>query len=225
MLWAMSAPPLLYTFRRCPYAMRARWAIQAAGVAVKQIEVNLRAKPSALLTASPKGTVPVLVLPGGEVIDQSLDIMLWALHQNDPQGWLNPGRGSLDEMLTLIAACERDFKPHLDRYKYPSRYAHERVAGDTAPTELAFAEHHFMLAVRYLDWLAARLDATGAGHLTGPAPALGDFAIVPFVRQFVRHDRERAERALGAGLITWMDGLLARDDFQRVMRLGEEFAG
>lgn len=82
--------PLLYTFRRCPYAMRARWAIHVAGVAVDQTEVSLRAKPPAMLAASPKGTVPVLVLPDGAVIDQSLAIMLWALGQNDPQGGRAP---------------------------------------------------------------------------------------------------------------------------------------
>jgi glutathione S-transferase len=118
--------PILYSFRRCPYAMRARLALLAsgmkAGIDYEHREVVLRDKPAAMLAASPKGTVPVLVLPNGdgrvEVIDQSLDIMLWALRQNDPHGWLQ----NEDEALALIAHCDGDFKFHLDRYKYPNRY-------------------------------------------------------------------------------------------------------
>ena len=125
--------PILYTFRRCPYAMRARWALQAAGVAGAMREIVLRDKPPAMLAASPKGTVPVLVLPGGAVIDESLEVMRWALAQNDPHGWLTPERGTLDDMLALIAACERDFKPHLDRSKYASRFRAEYLGRDRQP--------------------------------------------------------------------------------------------
>jgi glutathione S-transferase len=114
--------PILYSFRRCPYAMRARLALLAsgmkAGVDYEHREVVLKNKPAEMLAASPKGTVPVLVLPNSEVIDQSLDIMLWALRQNDPYGWLE----SEEEVLALIAECDGDFKFHLDRYKYPNRY-------------------------------------------------------------------------------------------------------
>ena len=118
----MSQLPILYSFRRCPYAMRARLALLAsgmkAGVDYEHREVVLKNKPAEMLAASPKGTVPVLVLPNNEVIDQSLDIMLWALRQNDPYGWLE----SEEEVLALIAECDGDFKFHLDRYKYPNRY-------------------------------------------------------------------------------------------------------
>jgi glutathione S-transferase len=114
--------PILYSFRRCPYAMRARLALVASGlksgIDYEHREVVLRDKPAELLIASPKGTVPVLVLPTGEVIDQSLDIMLWALRKNDPFGWLKNEK----EALCLIALCDGDFKYHLDRYKYPNRY-------------------------------------------------------------------------------------------------------
>jgi len=110
--------PILYSFRRCPYAMRARLALLASGIEYEHREVVLRDKPPELLTASPKGTVPVLVLPNNEVIDQSLDILLWALRQNDPYGWLEHEKEALD----LIAQCDSGFKFHLDRYKYPNRY-------------------------------------------------------------------------------------------------------
>ncbi len=110
--------PILYSFRRCPYAMRARLALLASGVDYEHREVVLRDKPAELLAASPKGTVPVLVLPNGQVIDQSLDIMLWALRQNDPYHWLE----NAEDALKLIAQCDGDFKFHLDRYKYPNRY-------------------------------------------------------------------------------------------------------
>jgi glutathione S-transferase len=111
--------PILYSFRRCPYAMRARLALLASGIDYEHREVVLRDKPADMLTASPKGTVPVLVLQSGEVIDQSVDIIQWALRQHDPYNWLENEK----EALKLIARCDGDFKFHLDRYKYPNRYA------------------------------------------------------------------------------------------------------
>ena len=115
----MAALPVLYSFRRCPYAIRARLALAVSGVGYELREVSLKSKPAEMLAASPKGTVPVLVLPGGQVIDESLDIMRWALAQNDPDGWL---KHPLDEMLALIAGNDGHFKHALDRYKYPNRY-------------------------------------------------------------------------------------------------------
>ncbi|MDO5623557.1 MAG: glutathione S-transferase N-terminal domain-containing protein [Pseudomonadota bacterium] len=209
--------PTLYTFRRCPYAMRARWAIAVAGVAVQMHEVSLRYKPAAMLVASPKGTVPVLVLPTGEVIDESLDVMRWALAQRDPEGWLAPERGTLDDMLALIAACERDFKPHLDRAKYATRYTAEW--GDGAHGD-DFAARHFALALVFLQTLAQRLQGAAGDVpcLFGHRPALADFAIVPFVRQFARHDPLRVAAAAPAPVMAWMARLLARADFDGVMR-------
>lgn len=104
--------------------MRARLALLASGlnpgVDYEHREVVLRDKPAEMLAASPKGTVPVLVLPNEQVIDQSVDIMLWALRQHDPYHWLE----NEEEVLTLIAQCDGEFKYHLDRYKYPTRYPH-----------------------------------------------------------------------------------------------------
>src|SRR5690625_164480 len=114
--------PILYSFRRCPYAMRARLALAAAEQPCVLREVVLRNKPQALLDASPKGTVPVVVLPDATVIEESLDIMLWALNQHDPDGWLHPEQGNLEHMLELITHNDGPFKAHLDRYKYPNRF-------------------------------------------------------------------------------------------------------
>lgn len=208
-------PPVLYTFRRCPYAMRARWAVHVAGVAVELREIVLRDKPAAMLAASPKGTVPVLVLPDGQVIDESLDVMLWALRQHDPEGWLTPECGTLDEMLALIHACERDFKPHLDRAKYAVRYRAEWGEGG----EGAFTADHFNRALSFMELLAQvgkGLKADSA-YIFGRRPALADIAIVPFVRQFARHDPVRVTAAAPSTVLAWMDRLLARPDFDQVM--------
>lgn len=202
--------------------MRARWAVQVSALDVELREITLRAKPAAMLVASPKGTVPVLVLPDGQVIDESLDVMRWALAQHDPEGWLTPAQGTLAEMLALIAAGERDFKPHLDRYKYPTRYRAEwggaPDAGDSDPLARAFAAQHFDAAQGFLSMLAARLEGGAAPrYLFGARPALADFAIAPFVRQFARHDAARFAQQATPALARWLDNLLARPDFEAVM--------
>ncbi len=168
---SVSDAPILYSFRRCPYAMRARLAIVSSGIAVAHREVLLRDKPKAMLDASPKGTVPVIVLPDGVVIEESLDIMLWALGRNDPEGWLGGG-----DALPLIAACQQDFKPHLDRYKYAQRYD-----GADPVTARAAASAY----VRLLDGMLAE-----TGFLAGRDAGLADYAILPFVRQFAHVDRD-----------------------------------
>jgi len=124
--------PVLYSFRRGPYAMRARLALAASGMVCELREVVLAHKPAALLLASPKGTVPVLVLPNGTVLEQSLDIMLHALRQSDPWQWLPASAQDLSATLALIAQCDGSFKANLDRYKYPNRYALPDGLGDRA---------------------------------------------------------------------------------------------
>ena len=176
----MSALPVLYSFRRCPYAIRARLALATSGICYELREVSLKNKPAEMLAASPKGTVPVLVLPGGQVIDESLDIMRWALAQNDPDGWLIP---ALDDMFALIANNDGKFKHALDRYKYPNRY----------PLESDGEAHTFALAQRldasyWLQTLESRLSQGWQVWLCGPQPSLADMAILPFVRQFAHTD-------------------------------------
>ena len=110
--------PVLYSFRRCPYAIRARMAMAVAGTTVELREVVLRDKPAEMVAVSAKGTVPVLVLPDGTVIDESLDIMYWALRQRDPNRWLHQHA----DASPLLSRCEDEFKHWLDRYKYADRH-------------------------------------------------------------------------------------------------------
>jgi glutathione S-transferase len=160
--------------------MRARLALAASGEPYELREVVLRDKPAELLAASPKGTVPVLVLPDGAVIDQSLDVMLWALRRKDPEGWLSAPRGSINDMLAVIAGNDGEFKRSLDRYKYPHRYP-EESAGDAQ----AFAQLHRAQGAAWLAGLDGMLDG---GWLFGARAGLADMALLPFVRQFAHTD-------------------------------------
>lgn len=199
----MAELPVLYSFRRCPYAMRARLALAASGQQCELREVVLRDKPAALIEASPKGTVPVLVLPDGRVIDQSLDIMLWALSRHDPQGWLAPQNGDMEQMLALIAQCDGDFKHGLDRYKYPDRYAGvDPIA-------------HREACARWLVELDARL--CESAYLFGERYALADAAILPFVRQFAQVDRGWFDLQPWAALRAWLERWLESERFQAIM--------
>ena len=161
--------PVLYSFRRCPYAMRARMALLAAGLRCEIREVALAQKPQSMLELSPKGTVPVLVLSDA-VIEQSLDIMLWALRQHDPQSWLPGDSQVLTEQLALIRQCDGEFKHHLDRYKYPQRY---QLSDGVADREAGAV---------FLQQLNEIL--TSKLFLSGQTWGLADAAIAPFVRQF-----------------------------------------
>lgn len=114
--------PILYSFRRCPYALRARMALKSAGLRVSLREVELRNKPAALLQYSPKGTVPIIVFPDGSVIDESRDIMLWALSVNDPEQWLPKQADMCAQIIWLLDKNDFKFKANLDKYKYPDRY-------------------------------------------------------------------------------------------------------
>jgi len=189
--------PTLYTFRRCPYAMRARMALVYAGVQVSVREVVLRDKPAEMLAASPKGTVPVLILSDGQIIDESLDVMHWALSQNDPAEWLSP------DSATLITSADGPFKAALDRYKYPNRYdGIDRL--DQRALGLAFLEK--------LDGL---LD--GRANLLRETVSLADIAIFPFVRQFANTDRAWFEALPLPRLQDWLARHLASDLFASVM--------
>lgn len=172
----MPLRPILYSFRRCPYAMRARFAIAVSAQHCELREVVLRDKPAELLQASPKATVPVLLDIDGRILDQSLDIMQWALRRHDPARWLRPERGTLDDMLALIGHCDGDFKLQLDRYKYPNRQPDS--AGDESDARTQ--------ATGFVALLNQRLADTS--HLFGDRIALADMAIAPFVRQFAQVD-------------------------------------
>lgn len=197
---------LLYSFRRCPYAMRARMALRYCAVAVEIVEVSLKAKPAQMLALSPKGTVPVLNV-GGQVIDESLAIMRWALAQNDPEDWLlkdDPAAQGL--MAGLIEENDLVFKVHLNRYKYAERYPEQ-------PVEHYRAEGEVFL--RRLEALLAQRDYLLADHLS-----LADVALAPFVRQFAHVDREWFAGAPYPRLQQWLERFLASALFTGVMAKG-----
>ncbi len=202
-----AALPVLYSFRRCPYAMRARLALAINGAEYELREVSLKSKPPEMLALSPKGTVPVLVLPGGQVIDESLDIMRWALAQNDPRGWLT--QGSQEEMQALIAGNDGKFKHALDRYKYPNRYPLES-GGDVQ----AFARAQRFEAVSSLQSLEPRLSQ---GWLFGRQASLADMATLPFVRQFAHTDADWFAAQPWPQLQVWLARFEASRLFESVM--------
>ncbi len=192
----MSEIPILYSFRRCPYAMRARMAVLISGADYANREVVLRAKPPAMLAASPKGTVPVLVLPDGTVIDQSLDIMHWALAQHDPEAWLSRVDNG------LITLFDGSFKHHLDRYKYPNRHD-----GDPLP--------HRAAGLALLEQLADGL--VGQDYLAGDQRGFTDMALFPFVRQFAATDAQWFADAAPHTVQDWLARLVGSDLFERAM--------
>ncbi len=196
--------PVLYSFRRCPYAMRARMAIAASGQRCELREVVLRDKPPELLAASPKGTVPVLVDVHGTVIDQSFDIMLWALRRNDPEGWLPSGQAAFDRMLALIAQCDGGFKRNLDGYKYPQRHP---AAG---------AEFHRAEGAVFLLGLDRMLASTPCLH--GAHAGLADVAIAPFVRQFAQVDALWFDAQPWPRLRSWLAARLEAPVFTESMQ-------
>lgn len=193
--------PVLYSFRRCPYAIRARLALRQAGIEVELREVVLRDKPADMLAISPKGTVPVLQLPDGRVIDESIDIMNWALGQNDPDGWLMQGED--DEQAALIAMNDAHFKPALDRYKYSERFPQKSAVEWRAAAE---------------DWLAPLESLlSDRTYFFGNTPSLADAAIFPFVRQFAGVDAEAFERARLPRMRNWLHAWLVSPLFAAVM--------
>ncbi|MEB0046020.1 MULTISPECIES: glutathione S-transferase [unclassified Pseudomonas] len=194
----------LYSFRRCPYAMRARMAIRYSGVAVQVVEVSLKAKPADMLALSSKGTVPVLCVDG-RVIDQSLEIMRWALAQNDPQDWLlkNDPAGQ-QRSAELIEENDHVFKAQLNRYKYAERYPEQ-------PMEQYRAEGEVFL--RTLDQLLQ-----GRDYLLAEHRSLADVALMPFVRQFAHVDRDWFAQTPYARLQAWLQRFLADALFVGVMQ-------
>ncbi|MGI9308699.1 MAG: glutathione S-transferase [Gammaproteobacteria bacterium] len=192
--------PVLYSFRRCPYAIRARLTLAYCGVPVALREVVLRDKPAAMLEASPKGTVPVMVLASGEVLEESLDIMSWALGSNDPDAWLDTDPRVANE---LITGNDDDFKIWLDRYKYAERFPEES------------AEHYREQGERFLRALEERLQRHT--FLLGERHTFVDTALAPFVRQFAFADIDWFQASPYVALNGWLQRFLDSELFKRVM--------
>ena len=187
--------PLLYSFRRCPYAMRARLAVLVSGWQVELREVVLRDKPEAFLAVSPSGTVPCLVT-ADTVLDESLDIMIAALKRNDPQGWLDIPASGHD----LIARADGPFKHALDRTKYAARYPDEDATAHRAQACAFLADLDGQLG----EWLFDR-------------PTLADYAILPFVRQFAFIDKPWFDAQPWPNLHCWLEAFLASVEFAQIM--------
>jgi len=196
----MTGLPILYSFRRCPYAMRARMALWASGQDVELREVKLANKPPELAEASAKATVPVLVLDDGNVIDESIAVMRWALSENDPEGWL------AGDDADLIATNDGAFKHHLDRYKYPNRYVDDPDHGTVDHRAEGLA-------------ILKQLDARLAQHkqLKGDRISMADIALFPFIRQFANTDRVWFDAQDLPHLQTWLQQHLDSDLFKAIM--------
>lgn len=189
---------LLYSYRRCPYAMRARMALISAQIQCEVHEVDFKNKPEHMLEVSPKGTVPVLITPDGTVLEESLDIVYWALEQNDPESLLCGGTE------TLIAENDGGFKAALDRYKYPNRFPDEDCS-DARERGVEFLEK--------LDGLIA-----GQGQLLGGKVSVADICIFPFVRQFANVDRTFFDGLSLPHLHKWLLGHLESALFSHIIQ-------
>jgi glutathione S-transferase len=193
--------PVLYSFRRCPYAIRARVTLLYSGIPVELREVVLGNKPAEFVACSPKATVPVLELSDGQVLEESLDIMYWALARNDLGGWLDTDRSAAEK---LIANNDGVFKKNLDAYKY-SNYHPEKTA-----------EEHRAAGEVFLHVLELRLRQQP--YLLGSRMSLADVAVAPFVRQFAHVDLDWFEAAGYQSLKDWLQGFKEMDLFIAAMR-------
>ena len=194
--------PILYSFRRCPYAMRARLALLASGIRCEMREIALSQKPDSMLAVSPKGTVPVLVLKD-KVLEESLDIMHWAIAQSDPQCWSTAGQSNDAQAQAWVRSCDDEFKKNLDRYKYPNRYA------------LSDGLAHRDMGAQFLLKLNAQLEKTP--YLMGGDWCWVDAAIAPFVRQFARTDRDWFDAQAWSALKVWLENFEQSPAYLEVM--------
>lgn len=195
--------PILYSFRRCPYAMRARLLIHYCAINVEQRDILLKDKPHAMLQASPKGTVPVLVLANGDVIDESRDIMLWALNQNpDIHELFNEQQQ--DSINTLLDQCDDDFKPQLDKYKYWVGYPEASQLDYRARAEVFLQQLENILSQQKF--------------LLGNAVTLADLGIFPFIRQFANVDIEWFTQSPYPNVRLWLNERINSDAFTQIMQ-------
>ena len=200
--------PILYSYRRCPYAMRARMALKYANINVEIREIALKEKPAEMLIASPKGTVPVLVLQDGKVLEQSLDIIYWALQQRDIDGWL-----TADKPLTqrLIAENDGSFKQALDKYKYAIRFPEQSVEFYRAQAEVFLQKLERLLAKSVF--------------LLGDKVSLADIALFPFIRQFSGVDPVWFEAVAYLKLKAWLKQLVDSELFVDIMQKRPTYRG
>ncbi|MCW8899834.1 MAG: glutathione S-transferase [Gammaproteobacteria bacterium] len=195
--------PILYSFRRCPYAIRARLAIKVCSIQVELREVKLADKPMQMLECSPKGTVPVLHLLDNTVIDESLEIMKWALSKHDPHNWLLADFKKSEETNRLISFNDNEFKQCLDHYKYADRFPEHSKTYYREQAEV------------FLKMLEENLNQ--ARFLVSDHITLADMAIFPFIRQFVLVDKDWFEYSEYKKIHIWLNNLLDMAIFKEVM--------
>jgi glutathione S-transferase len=194
--------PILYSFRRCPYAMRARMALLYTSINLELREVLLKAKPEKMLAISAKGTVPVLELPDAQVLDESYEIMRWALDRGDPEHWWSADLApAIDD---LIARNDGQFKNDLDHYKYWQRFPAESQEQYRARGELFLAELEVLL--------------TRQSYLLAERITLADIALFPFVRQFASVDKGWFDQSPYPKLRSWLQQLVNSELFLTAMR-------
>jgi len=196
--------PILYSFRRCPYAIRARMALKYCGITVELREVVLSSKPAEMMAASPKGTVPILILPDGTVIDESYDIMCWGLAINDPENWLPDNEILRQKMDNLIEMNDGVFKEHLDKYKYAARFPEYS------------AEDYRQQAEGQLQMLESLLEESS--FLLGIKMTMVDIAIFPFIRQFAFVDKDWFDQSQYKNLQLWLEEILGMELFTETMK-------
>lgn len=196
---------LLYSYRRCPYAMRARMALASANIQCDVHEVDLKDKPAHMLQISPKGTVPVLQVSDGHILEESLDIVFWALDKDNPLELLNC---DLDQAKELIAANDGAFKGALDRYKYPSRFPDE---------DCSRAREQGVTFLKHLNDKISK-----GGQLIGGSVSVADICIFPFIRQFANVDHAWFDALALAPLQKWLSDHLKSDLFQHVIKKHKE---
>jgi glutathione S-transferase len=193
--------PLLYSFRRCPYAIRARMALKYSAISYELREVSLKEKPAKMLKASAKATVPVMVLPDKTVLDESNSIIQWALQQSDPDQWLKANANR--KMQNLMNENDQTFKQHLDHYKYADRHPQQ------PPT------YYREQACSFLQKLEDCLRDNQ--YLFNKQLSLADVMIFPFIRQFAFVDKPWFDQSPYPSLRGWLNGMLASNLFSQVM--------
>ena len=195
--------PVLYSFRRCPYAMRARLAIKYSGIEVELREIDLNNIPKALSDISSDETVPLIVFPDGKTIDESWDIVKWAVTSNDPDGWLGSDVSLLQDAEMLVETNDYSFKQDLDHYKYADRYPEYPM------------QHYRSEGEEFLIELEDRLSDNR--YLSADSLSLSDIAVLPFIRQFALVDKAWFDSTPYTRVQAWLNTFLESELFESVM--------
>ncbi len=199
-----NSAPVLYSFRRCPYCMRAHMALKYAGIKVELREVDLNDLPEQVLTISPEATVPALLLPDATTMDESWQIVKWALRQSDPDSWLGVNDGYLLDAEILVETNDFSFKEDLDHYKYSDRFPEH--------TEQDYRE----ACEEFIEELEDMLDKNS--YLITDQLTLADIAVFPFIRQFSLVDKQWFEQAPYPNVRRWLITLIDSELFQQVFQ-------